>query len=67
MQVARHNHAIIQNVRVSVLHADVKAIYRWEGYLFKHTYPFILIDSVSFCAYQITVPADKHVLATLNY
>ena len=27
------------------------------------SYPFVLIDS----AYQITVPADKHALATLSY
>ena len=54
-------------MRLSVLYADAKAIYKWEGYLFKHTYPFVLIDSVSFRAYQITVLADKYVLPTLNY
>ena len=25
---------------------------RWEGYLCKHTYPFVLIDSISFRAYH---------------
>ena len=70
MQVARHDHAIIRNVRVSVLQGvrrRCESNLKIEGYLFKHTYLFVLIDSVSFRAYQITVPADKHVLATLNY
>ena len=37
------------------------------GRIFIQTHAFVLIDSVSFHTYQITVPADKHVLATLNY
>ena len=59
MQVTPHEHARYVhnlkddgNVHVSVLHADAKAILRWEGYLCKHTYAFVLIDSISFHAYH---------------
>ena len=44
-------------VCVSIIRQRESNLKRWQGYLFKHTYPFVLIDSVSFHAYQITVPA----------